>query len=99
MTEEKANTIQETWEAYCVNLPDNASPIQIRETRRAFYGGAYSMLILMTRLSAEEVSLDGGAHIFQGLLDEAADFFQAIIKSDQERAKKKSGIITPGTDK
>jgi hypothetical protein len=40
------NTIREDWKSYREVLHPQAGPIQITETRRAFYAGAWSVLAL-----------------------------------------------------
>lgn len=42
--------VENAWRRYAERvLPTDASPVQVQETRRAFYGGAASLLAVMVR--------------------------------------------------
>jgi hypothetical protein len=70
-----ARTIANGWqrfEAVCVKR--GASPGQMQELRQAFYGGAATVLGVMTEISANDVSDMAGIHILEGLHQELRAF-------------------------
>lgn len=71
----QATTVFEIWQLWKVAvLRDVTNPVQIEETRRAFYGGAAAMLDLMQRVAPDDVSEDQGVVILQALQDELKAF-------------------------
>lgn len=71
-------TIKEEWLSYRAVLPANASPIQLQETRRAFYAGCVSLLKLLSALEDDGLSDDAGALVIEGLSAELKAFNKAI---------------------
>ena len=71
-------TIKEEWLSYRAILPADASPIQIQETRRAFYAGCVCTLKILSALEDDNLSDDAGAHIIEGLQFELEAFQQAV---------------------
>ncbi len=78
-----AGTIREDWESFATAvLPSNASAVQRREMRRAFYGGAWAALTLMVDLGEPSVSVDEGADGLDRLLRECVAFNDQIRKGE-----------------
>ena len=72
------NTIQAQWASYEKNvMPDDAGPVQVRETRRAFYGGALAMFSLLHEAGGH--SNDAGVAIVDGLRAEVCDFARDVV--------------------
>jgi len=67
------DTIAGNWETYRKCMPADASPWQVRDTRRAFYGGALMMFSVMTRVS-EERTEDEAMAAMDGLWEEIGAF-------------------------
>jgi len=45
------NTVQSEWDSFKEKvIPKDAPPVQLKEMRNAFYGGAWSMLNMLTEL-------------------------------------------------
>lgn len=77
------NTVQEAWEQYAANVvPPEAGDAQRVETRRAFYGGALSVVNIMIAISDQEISEDAGAAIFEGVRQECVAFYQRQLTED-----------------
>lgn len=69
------NTIQEQWEDFKKNvIPVSAPDIQVAEMQKAFYAGAYASIMVMVKISAEGVSENAGAEIFETLKNECESF-------------------------
>jgi predicted RNA-binding protein with PUA-like domain len=72
-------TISSQWQSYEAQvLPKNCSPVQLQETRRAFYAGAASILAHMARLSNEDISEEDGSDIIEELMQESKNFTDRI---------------------
>ncbi|MBN3949411.1 MAG: hypothetical protein HWQ38_24275 [Nostoc sp. NMS7] len=72
-------TISSHWQSYEAQvLPKGCSPVQLQETRRAFYAGAVSVLALMAKLSEEEITEEEGSDIIEELMQESRDFTARI---------------------
>jgi hypothetical protein len=72
-------TIQEHWDSFeKAVLPKDASPIQVQETRRAFYGGAQSMIFALMEMGDSDVSEEAGANILEGYNQELSEFSKRI---------------------
>jgi len=69
------NTIQEQWGDFRKNVvPISAPDIQVSEMQKAFYAGAYASIMVMIKISAEDVSEDAGVQIFETLKNECESF-------------------------
>lgn len=69
------NYIEKGWEGYRKLLPPNASEVQIRETRQAFYGGAAILFeALMRGLDEGEEATDGDVQIMTDIQRELQEF-------------------------
>lgn len=72
-------TIASQWQSYEAQvLPKGCSPVQLQETRRAFYAGAASILAHMATLSEEDISEEEGSDIIEELMQESRDFTARI---------------------
>ncbi len=76
-------TVQEGWESYEEEVvTKKAGPVQRRETRMAFYGGASAVLEMLAAISDEEAYTEEGAiEILEGLREEVA-LFAAMMGGD-----------------
>lgn len=72
-------TIKEQWESYLAILPKNAHPIQVQETRRAFYGGCLAMQALYNLCSGDDVTEDAGVELLKAFQQEL-DAFAIDVK-------------------
>lgn len=72
--------IERGWRSYRDHvLPKNAPPVQMQETRRAFYAGAGLLFENLTNaVGADEVSEDAGVDIMAGVDDEIRQFFKDV---------------------
>lgn len=72
-------TLAEEWASYEQSvLPATAGETQRRETRRGFYAGAQSFLMLMSRVQSDDISDDQGAEMIEVLHRELQDFSAAV---------------------
>jgi hypothetical protein len=67
--------LDEAWQEFArAVLPRDASAVQRQEMRRAFYGGAFSVLTLMAALGDDSVSEDQGVKVLDQLHRECHAF-------------------------
>lgn len=73
--------IEAGWIGYAEHvLPSGANPVQVQETRRAFYAGAAHLFDAITRaVGPDSVSEDDGVVVFDGVQAEI-DEFLALVK-------------------
>jgi len=75
-------TVLDLWESYLKNVvPADAEPIQIQETRRAFYGGAWMLLQTVKRLGDDDFTEDDGVEALEALEQEMKNFVLKVGKS------------------
>jgi hypothetical protein len=74
--------IAKDWNEYVRQvLPRAASPTQVKETRRAFYAGAQSLLCSIQHgLSAGDGVEDGDVAMLEAVERELSDFAEAVAK-------------------
>jgi hypothetical protein len=73
--------LKEAWESFVKNVMPAAAPaIQHQEMRRAFYAGAYSMLVLVTEAAPDSISEDEGVALLEGLAQECAAFHKTLAE-------------------
>lgn len=69
------NTIAAKWEKFVIDvLPKDAPAVQRVEMRRAFYAGAASLLNIQTKIADDDVSMDAGVMILEGIHQELLSF-------------------------
>lgn len=74
----KHPTIKEMWDSFHKNIiPKNAHPIQVQETRRAFYAGAQGMMMINHKIT--NFSDDEGVEILEELTDELQQFMRDLL--------------------
>lgn len=72
-------SIATQWTKYrAAVVPAGASPLQVQESRRAFYAGAQAVLLLQVQISVADVPDDVGAAFIGSLHDECAQFAEQI---------------------
>jgi len=75
------NTIAQQWELFSkFVMPNDVPEIQRQEMRRAFYGGAESILRLQFAIG--DNSEDAGIAMIQGWYDECKLFAQQVAKGE-----------------
>lgn len=76
----RRNLIANGWRSYAEHvLPANAPPVQIQETRRAFYAGAGLLFEALTNaVGPDDVSEDAGMEIMRGVDDEIRQFLRGV---------------------
>jgi hypothetical protein len=68
-------TLAEAWGTYRAILPQNASAVQVSETRNAFYAGARSVFsIILRRVTGEERDQEADDAVLDGLVAELEAF-------------------------
>lgn len=74
--------IAKDWNEYVRQvLPRDASPIQVKETGRAFYAGAQSLLYSIQHgLSAGDGVADGDVAMLEAVERELSDFAEAVVE-------------------
>jgi hypothetical protein len=75
-------TLDKLWTDYATKvLPPNASPVQVAETKKAFYAGAYSILTAMVdQVGDEEDATEEDMDMVGGFFTEAEQFLASQIK-------------------
>lgn len=72
-------TVQQAFESYLREVvPVDASAIQIQECRRAFYGGALSMLSTLMALGEDSITEDQGIDIIEARVQECLAFLEYV---------------------
>lgn len=79
----RIKTVRERWEEYAefifANTGVEKTSTQYRETRRAFYAGFVSCLMMgHDEIGSEEVSEDEGVAIMESMLAECKQFYQDV---------------------
>ena len=76
-------SIEQQWRDYCTQvLPADVGPVQLQETRRAFYAAANAVLQVMLHLVATQEDDEAGVRILQGMHDECIAFSRAIARGE-----------------
>lgn len=71
--------LQEQWQSFDqAIIPKNAPPIQRQEMRRAFYAGAFAMLNISKQLGDEDIDMDAGVAVLEGVEQEIQQFFSRV---------------------
>lgn len=71
------NLIADEWETYRREIvPADAPPVQIQETRRAFYAGVHAALAIMFEISEIDNETEQDDHA-ASLFDEIEEFVEA----------------------
>lgn len=71
--------IQQLWESYANEVvPKGAPPIQIQETRRAFYAGATALLQAQMALGDEGVTEEEGVRFFEDISEDIKEFLSLV---------------------
>lgn len=80
MAGETGGRVEREWLTYRSGvLPPDASSVQVRETRRAFYGGAIMILAaLMGAVGTDDVSEMDGVVIMAEIHDEMTAFLEDV---------------------
>ena len=75
--------IASQWDSYRRDVvPARAPLIQLQETRRAFYAGAWAALQLLAAVSSDDVSEDAGAAYIESLHQECRDFVASMLRGE-----------------
>lgn len=75
-------SIEEEWIGFSamVFAKMNPSPVQVEETKRAFFAGAWAMLCSVKRLGEADVSEEDGVRYMQEREREGEQFYKDLIK-------------------
>jgi len=75
-------TLEKLWMDYTKALPPDAGPVQLIETKKAFYAGAYSILATMVDQvgDEEEEVTEKDMDMVSGIFEEAEVFLASQIK-------------------
>jgi hypothetical protein len=83
----KGRLIRDGWQDYAEKvLPADAPPVQKQETRRAFYAGAWEILMRMADLGEPDISEDQGAEVLEATKREIERFVASVGTSAEGRA-------------
>lgn len=81
MTRRHGRLIEDCWRTYAEHvLPTNAPPVQVQETRRAFYGGVQSLMGVMFDIGGDEVSEDEGVRRLESVRAELKQFVRDVTQ-------------------
>lgn len=71
-------TVKKLWNLYHDEvMPKNPHPIQLQETRRAFYMGAHSVMTIFTKIT--DLPEDEGVEILEEITDEIQQFMRDVL--------------------
>ncbi len=82
MSSQEARPINKLWAVYRQILPRDATPAQIKETRRAFYSGAVAMFQFIVAVSDHDEGQATAA--MTAVDDEARAFFAGVGSGDDQ---------------
>jgi hypothetical protein len=83
MPREKLETVAEHWERYSTMTfrgMGEVSDVQYRETRKAFFAGAFCMLLESKKIGDDSISEDAGILHLEGLSQELERFHRGEIQ-------------------
>lgn len=76
-------SMAEVWDSYRAEVIDpRAGPAQITETRRAFYSGAWAMLLMFERVGEPDYSQAQAYHAIDRVKDELLRFKDQVGEGD-----------------
>jgi hypothetical protein len=80
MTQKKLITVKEMWKDFSDSIYKDVKPSKVQkvETERAFYAGAFSMLIAVREIGEETVSEDEGAAYLEQRMQELVKFYEDV---------------------
>lgn len=71
------------WESYMLGvIPENAPAVQITESRRVFYAGAWAVLSAMQALGGVEVPEHVSVGLIQHMIDECKAFMGQVAAGE-----------------
>lgn len=75
-------TIEQEWQKLCGYIFRGVRPsdVQYKETRQAFYAGAFAILQGNTRIGEPDVPVEVGVAWLDGRLSEAKAFFRQVAE-------------------
>lgn len=97
----QAKTVADAFEQYRKVLPSTAGPIQVKETKRAFYAGAYSLLMTVATGIEEDTPEEEGVDMLVALkteIEEYADAQRAVNAAGVPRDPPESNYTAPDPD-
>lgn len=82
----KLKTIEEEWTAFSAMIfaKMNPGPVQVEETRKAFFAGAWAMLTAMRIVGTDEITEDQGVQFFDDRQKEGAEFYRKLMRDYAE---------------
>jgi hypothetical protein len=73
------NRMMREWETFAqAVMPPNVSPLQVREMRRAFFGGVTSLMNVFQIVSRDDISEDAGTEMLEQVHEECRQFALGI---------------------
>jgi len=82
------NTLQKEWKDYeAVAINPKAGDVQRLETQKAYYAGAYTVLSILSEISAGVISEEAAVEVLKGLNQECHDFVADVAKQKVDVAK------------
>jgi hypothetical protein len=83
----KLKTIAEEFDDYAgmIFAKLNPGPVQVEETRKAFFAGAWAMLCAMRNVGNPEFTEEQGIQFFEERHREGEEFYRELIRKYSER--------------
>ena len=80
-------SIEEEWQGFSAMIfaKLNPCPVQVEETKRAFFAGAWAILCALNEVGEPHISEDQGVQYFEDRQAEGKAFYQSLIKRYAER--------------
>jgi len=83
------NTLQKEWKDYeAAAINPKAGDVQRLETQKAYYAGAYTVLMILGEISAGVISEEAAVEVLRGLNLECHDFVAGVTGKTADIAKK-----------
>lgn len=85
----KLKTIEEEWQGFSrmifSKMKEPPGAVQVEETKRAFFAGAWAMLTAMRIVGTPEITEEQGMQFFDERQREGAEFYRELMRNHAEK--------------
>ena len=83
----RLKSIEEEWQGYSAMIFKGVKPgeVQLKETKQAFFSGAWAMLCAMKQVGEESVTENQGVAYFEACQKEGQAFYRKMMRDFVER--------------
>lgn len=78
--------IEREWDAFSKKIFANLNPstVQVEETKRGFFAGAFAVIRIIEQLGEPEISEDDGVIVLEKLKLESQEFYRNLLQKYSE---------------